>query len=153
MKQKRAFINIGVILIISLLFIMCKKDTQQGKEDKNDVDFVVYHMDTLNSDKLNKIKFEYTNSEFEGYSKRYLDIYYIIQDSLFKGELMELEKYQFGLLEDAKKTGIINIETFHEKGNKYVTFFVYDEVQVPVSKDSVDLKYVVTKFGSKTFIK
>lgn len=132
---------------------MCKNDIQERKEGEKDLDFIVYHMDTLKSDKINKVLFEYKNREFESYSKRYLDIYYIIQDSLFNGELMDLEKYQFGILEDAGKIDTLDIDVFQEKGDKYVTFFVYDEIQVPVSKDSINLKYVVTKFASKTFIK
>lgn len=153
MINYKTLTNLVTISIISILFIMCKRDTQKEKEHQKDVDFIVYHMDTLNSDKLNKIKFEYTNREYESYSKRYLDIYYTIQDSFFEGELMDLEKYQFGQLEDAKKTGILDIDVFNERGEKYVTFFVYDEVQIPISKDSINLKYTVTKFGSKTFIK
>ena len=137
----------------SLFLIMCKNDIKNPKEVNNEADFVVYHMDTLNSDEINKIKFKYTNNEFDSYTNRYLDVYYIIQDSLFDGNLRDLERYQYGLLEDASKVDTLDIGVFQEEGDKYVTFFVYDEVQIPVSKDSINLKYVVTKFGSRTFIK
>lgn len=152
MKQKIIIRN-TVIFVSIFSFIMCKKDVKNREEEIIDLDFIVYHMDTLKSDKINKILFEYKNREFEVYSKRYLDVYYTVQDSFFSGELMDLEKYQFGVLEDAGKIDTLNIDVFQKKGDKYVTFFVYDEVQIPVSKDSINLKYVVTKFVSKTFIK
>lgn len=151
--EKKIVGNILIIFICSFFFLMCKNDIQNNEGANNEADFVVYHMDTLSFDEINKIKFKYTNKEFESYPKRYLDIYYIIQDSLFDGKLEDLEKYQFGLLEDAGKFDTLDIGVFHEKGDKYVTFFVYDEVQIPVSKDSINLKYVVTKFGARTFIK
>lgn len=144
-------ITIGLMLLIPIYLISCKKENHD--EIKKDVAFDVFFMDTLRSDHVNKIKFEYKNKDFDDNPNRYFEVYYTIQDSTFMGDLTDLEKYKFGMLQNAKNIDTLEIDTFNEKGNKYITFFVYDEVKTPVTKDSINLRYDLTKFTVKTFIK
>lgn len=136
---------------LSLIFISCKKVNKAV--EGNEIKFVIYNADTLRAGKKNKINYDYTNTEFDTCQNRYLDIYYILNDSVFDGELMDLERFDFGLIEDVKLKGEIDIESPNLKKDVFITFFVYDEIQVPISEDSLNMKYVVTKFVSKTHLK
>lgn len=136
---------------LSLILISCKKEN--NITENNEIKFVIYNADTLSAGGENKINYIYTNTEFDTYQNRYLDIYYILNDSIFDGELMDLERFDFGLIEDVKLEGEIEIKAPNIKKDVFITFFVYDEIQVPISKDSLNMKYVVSKFISKAHLR
>lgn len=145
-----------IIIMICIIFVACNRTENKNINESiksEDFDFTVFHADTLKSDILNKIKYEFVNKEFDEYPNRYLDVYYIIKDSIFNGNIKDLEGFEYGVLTNAKKKDTLYINSFKEKGRKIITFFIYDEVEIPVNKDSVRVLYNIHKFGSPTFIK
>jgi|SRR5690606_38505317 len=155
-----------LIILSIFLFVPCKKETQIKKEKEIqteeviEVGFVASQintpLDTLKSDLLNRVKFKYRNTEFEKYPKgRYIAVYYVIQDSFYKPieNINDLEKYKYGVLSNAKQTDTIVIDTFKEKEDKIVTFVVYDEILVPVGRDSANIRTLISNYGYEIFIK
>lgn len=142
-----------LILCTCSLFSCTSKEKEVPITSKSKFkDFRIEAIDTLRANSINTRKFEYENKEFESYKKRFIEVFYIINDSMFNGELQEIEKYDFGYTTNAKVYDTLAIHPFRHKGNKILTFVVYDEVQIPVSKDSTNVKYVISKYTYKTYV-
>lgn len=145
-----------IIIIICIVFVGCNKnDSKNNSKIKkiDEPDFIIFHADTIKSGELNKVKYEFVNKEFDKYPNRYLDVYYIIKDSIFNGTIKDLDGFEYGVLTNAKQKDTLYINSFKERGKKIITFFIYDEVEIPVNKDSVRILYNIHKFGSPTYIK
>lgn len=147
-----------LIILSIFLFISCKKEFQT--EEVIEIGFIASQidkpLDTLKSNILNKVKFKYSNLEFEKYpEERNLSVYYVIQDSFYKpiDDIKDLEKHRYGVFSNVEQIDTILIDTFNEKGYKVITFVVYDEVLVPFDKDSVRMRSIISNYGYDIFIK
>lgn len=144
--------KILIICTCSLFSCTLKEKEVSIRSESKLKDFRIEAIDTLKANSINTRNFKYVNKEFDSYEKRFIEVFYIINDSMFNGELQEIEKYDFGYTTNAKKSDTLAIHPFKHKGNKILTFVIYDEVQIPVSKDSTNVKYVISKYTYKTYV-
>lgn len=139
-----------LLVLVPIVLISCKE------KKTNPILFNIQTVDTLESEIVNRKKIQYYNQDYEDYAKRYIEILYIISDSKFNGNMDSLENYTYGGLKYFKQNDTLDIKTFDEKGNKIITFMIYDEIQIPSktnSKDSVRIQNVTSVFTKKTYIK
>ena len=108
------------------------------------------------STEINRKKIQYSNQSYEVFDKRYIEVLYVISNSKFNGDMENLEKFTYGGLKNVRNIDTLEIHTFEEKGDKVITFLIYDEIQIPSktnSKDSIRLKSVTSTFFQKIYIK
>lgn len=147
-----------IALIFSYLIISCttekdKKIEQRAVDSKN-ISFDIENVDTLDSGSNNVKLFKYSNKDYENKENRFVEVIYVIGDSLFDGDVKKIEKFDRGGVSDVRTyQDTLHINTFENKGDKFITIVVYDEIRIPVTKDSVNVKSVTNLFGYKTFIK
>ncbi len=147
-----------IALIFSYLLISCNTKTdkkiEQIRSSSKDVSFDIENVDTLDSGPNNVKLFKYSNKAYENKENRYVEVIYVIGDSLFDGDVKKVEQFDRGGVSDVRTyQDTLRINTFANKGDKFITIVVYDEIRIPVTKDSVNVKSVTNLFGYKTFIK
>lgn len=147
-----------VLVAIFLLTVSCQKKENMKPDQiikKGPPELVITSIsDTLNSDTDNKVIYEY-NSEFKDFTinqERFIKLYYVIQDSEYKGRIEDLRNYKYDSFKDMNTVDTLRLRTFGEKGEKYITFIFLDLIEKPQG-DSAKLEYIETKFVHKTFIK
>lgn len=152
--------KISKIAFLAGFFILASCQKKELKEVNQNIkkgppELVITSIaDTLKSDLDNEVIYEY-NSEFKDYTinkDRFIKIYYVIQDSEYKGQIEELRNYKYDSFEDMDTVDTLHLRTFGERGDKYITFIFLDLIEKPQG-DSAKLEYIETKFVHKTFIK
>jgi len=144
-----------IILLISFLTLItgCKKKDTKKVSSPN---FIIENIDTIMSTEINRKKIQYSNQSYEVFDKRYIEVLYVISNSKFNGDMENLEKFTYGGLKNVRSIDTLEIHTLEEKGDKIITFLIYDEIQIPSktnSKDSIRLKSVTSTFFQKIYIK
>ncbi len=65
--------KIVTLTIICWCLLSCNKENKTSDEI-DQFDFTLHHIDTLSSETLNKIFFEYSNKEFENFDDRKIEV-------------------------------------------------------------------------------
>lgn len=100
--------------------------------------------------------YRYFNPEFKEYTinkDRFLKMYYVIDDKIYKKEIEEISDYNYKAIENIELNGSVYIEAFGLKGEKTITFILLDLVEKSDGVDSVKLKYTEEYYSFKTEIK
>ncbi len=141
------------LLLFLFLSMSC---TKKEVVYQNPISFDIEPVDTLKSNEINRKEIQYSNLDYQNNGQRYIEVLYVISDSKFNGNMDSLDNYTHGGLKYVKEVDTLEIQTFKERGNKIITFVVYDEIQLPSqsnSKDSVRIQSVTSTFFQKTYIK
>lgn len=134
-----------------------KKETQSINQNiENDsTEFLITRIsDTLNSNGENIVVYDYS-SKFKNFTinkDRFIKIYYVIQDSIYNGEIEEIINHNYDAFADMNTTDTLFLKTFNEKGDKFITFIVLDLIEKKEG-DSVRFQYLETTYARKTFVK
>lgn len=143
-----------IVIILFYVFISCNSEKKAKPEGSEEVKFTIENIDTLDSKSLNNKLFKYFNKENENKENRFVEVFYVIEDTMFEGELNDIKKYHYGGVTNVKTTqDTLTIDTFNLKGKKFLTVIVYDEIQLPVGNDSTNVKSTINLFGYNTYIK
>jgi len=154
-------IKLFVIFSLALSLVgSCNRIEEENEEDGleaiRDSYFEVKGIDYLKYGRQNYVHYRYFNPEFKEYiinKDRFLKMYYVIDDEVYKKEIEEISDYNYKAIENIELNDSVYIETFGLKGKKTVTFILLDLIEVPIGKDSVRLNYTEEYFSFKTEIK
>lgn len=148
-------------ILLLIILTSCKKTVNNNlnkpfvEEIKNSTHLNVYGLDTLSFNKINYVSYKYFNKNYEKYEinkDRFVKIYYVVDNDIFKDEIEDISNYNYESVENIQIEDSLYLNTFGLYGDKIYTFIILDLVQIPKG-DSIQLKHIEERYIFKTHIK
>ena len=148
-------------ILLLIILISCKKTVNNNlnkpfaEDIKNSTHLNVYGLDTLSFNKINYVDYQYFNKNYEKYEinkDRFVKIYYVVDNDIFKDEIEDISNYNYESVENIQIEDSLYLSTFGLYGDKIYTFIILDLVQIPKG-DSIQLKHIEERYIFKTHIK
>lgn len=148
-------------ILLLIILISCKKTVNNNLNEpfaediKNSTHLNVYGLDTLSFNKINYVDYQYFNKNYEKYEinkDRFVKIYYVVDNDIFKDEIEDISNYNYESVENIQIEDSLYLNTFGLYGDKIYTFIILDLVQIPKG-DSIQLKHIEERYIFKTHIK